>query len=190
MSPISSSRYDKHSTTSSTRGWTAHRIAIAALFTAIAIVVSYLEIPIFPAAPYLKYDPSGVICMIAGFAFGPYLACVISILMWIPHLFGNPIGAIMGMIATLSYTLPASLIYATSQTKGRAILGMSVGGLASVCLSILANLLFTPLYTPIAVSQVVALIIPILLPFNLIKVIINSVICTLIYKRVVNIVAR
>ncbi len=190
MSPVSSSRYDKHSTSTSTRGWTAHRIAIAALFTAIAIVMSYLEIPIFPAAPYLKYDPSGVVCMIAGFAFGPYLAAIISILMWIPHLFGNPIGALMGMIATLSYTLPAALLYKNTQTKKRAIIGMSVGGVISICLSLLANLIFTPLYTPIAVADVIALIIPILLPFNLLKVLINSIICTLIYKRVVNIVAR
>ncbi len=190
MSPQSTSRYDKHSTSTSSRGWTAHRIAIAALFTAIAIVMSYLEIPLFPAAPYLKYDPSGVVCMIAGFAFGPYLAAVISILMWIPHLFGNPIGAIMGMIATLSYTVPAAQIYAGNPTKKRAIIGMSVGGAISITLAILANLIFTPLYTPIAVSEVVALIIPILLPFNLVKVTINSVICTLIYKRVVSIVAR
>ncbi len=190
MSPTSSSRYDKHSTSTSTRGWTAHRIAIAALFTAIAIVMSYIEIPLFPAAPYLKYDPSGVVCMIAGFAFGPYLGAVIGVLMWIPHLFGNPIGALMGIIATLSYIIPAALIYASSPTKKRAIVGMSVGGIVSVSLAILANLLFTPLYTPIAVSDVIALIIPILLPFNLLKVVLNSIICALIYKRVVNIVAR
>ncbi len=190
MSPVSSSRYDKHSTSTSKRGWTAHRIAIAALFTAIAIVMSYLEIPLFPLAPYLKYDPSGVICMIAGFAFGPYMAAVISILMWIPHLFGNPIGAIMGIISTLSYTVPAAIIYKTNPTKKRAIFAMFIGAIFSIALAIVANLLFTPLYTPIAVSEVMALIIPILLPFNLIKVTINSVICTLIYKRVVNIVAR
>ncbi len=190
MSQTPSSRYDRHSTSTSSRGWTAHRIAIAALFAAIAIVLSFLEVPLFPPAPYLKYDPSGIVVMIAGFAFGPYLAAIVSIVMWIPHFFINPIGALMGMIATLSYTVPAAQIYMSKPTKKRAIGGMCVGGALSISLAILANLVFTPLYTPIAVSEVMLLIIPILLPFNLIKVIINSIVCTLIYKRVVNIVAR
>ena len=52
------------------------KIALAGLFTALALIASFIELPIFPAAPWLKYDPSGVVCLIAALAFGPKLGLV------------------------------------------------------------------------------------------------------------------
>ena len=47
------------------------KIALAALFTAASLILSFIQIPIFPAAPWLMYDPSGIVCLIAALAFGP-----------------------------------------------------------------------------------------------------------------------
>ena len=50
--------------------WSTRRIAMYALFVALAMVTSFIEFPITPVT-WLKYDPSGIVCLIAGFAYGP-----------------------------------------------------------------------------------------------------------------------
>ena len=51
--------------------WSTRQLVTMALLCAIAILLSFVEFPIFPAAPYLKYDASFVAVMVAGFAYGP-----------------------------------------------------------------------------------------------------------------------
>ena len=46
-------------------------LAGSAIFAALAYLVSYLEIPIFPAAPFLKLDFSAVFTLLGSFMFGP-----------------------------------------------------------------------------------------------------------------------
>lgn len=85
-----------HSTGAADRGrWSTQRIAMYALFVALAMAVSFIEIPLMPAAPWLKYDPSGIVCILAGFAFGPSGAVIVSVLGFVPHLFVNPLGAVI-----------------------------------------------------------------------------------------------
>ena len=98
-----------HSTGVADHGrWSTRRIAIYALFVALAMAASLIELPIFPAAPWLKYDPSGIVCLIAGFAFGPYAAAIVSILGFLPHVFTSPWGALMGMLVQPSGMVTAS----------------------------------------------------------------------------------
>ncbi len=54
----------------------ARRIAMYALFVALAMVTSFIEFPITPVT-WLKYDPSGIVCLIAGFAYGPAAAAIV-----------------------------------------------------------------------------------------------------------------
>ncbi|BBA48723.1 hypothetical protein BBJK_02553 [Bifidobacterium bifidum LMG 13195] len=53
--------------------WSTRRIAMYALFVALAMATSFISFPILPnpAFSFLKYDPSGIVCLIAGFAYGP-----------------------------------------------------------------------------------------------------------------------
>ena len=50
--------------------WSTRRIAMYALFVALAMATSFISFPILPnpAFSFLKYDPSGIVCLIAGFA--------------------------------------------------------------------------------------------------------------------------
>ena len=41
--------------------WSTRRIAMYALFVALAMVTSFIEFPITPVT-WLKYDPSGIVC--------------------------------------------------------------------------------------------------------------------------------
>ena len=48
------------------------QIATMAMLAAISIVlVSIVHFPLFPAAPFLEYDPADVPILIGTFAFGP-----------------------------------------------------------------------------------------------------------------------
>ena len=180
-----STRRDSHSTTTGQGGWSTRRIAVSALFVAAAMVLSFVEVPIFPAAPYLKYDPSGIIVLVAGFAFGPATGAVVGTLMWLPHFFGNPFGALMGVIANLAMVIPAAAIYRARPTRAGSLMGMGVGLVCFIVACILMNLVITPLYAPgTSVSDVAQLIVPVLLPFNLLKGLINCAITQAVYKTV------
>ena len=55
---------------SSKAAWSTRKLVLLALFTALSLILSFIEAPIFPAAPFLKYDPSAVIAGFAACGFG------------------------------------------------------------------------------------------------------------------------
>ena len=152
----------------------AGTVALTALFTAASFVLSFIQIPIFPAAPWLMYDPSGIVCLIAALAFGPKMGAAVAIISWLPRVFIDPFGAPMGMLSTCAFVVPAALIYRRGRhTRAASIAGMLVGAALSITASVLMNLVVTPLYTAVSVADVVAMIVPILIPFNALKMAIN-----------------
>ncbi len=151
-------------------------IALAALFTAASLILSFIQIPIFPAAPWLMFDPSGIVCLIAALAFGPKLGAAVAIISWLPRVFLDPFGAPMGMLSTCTFIIPAALIYARgSRTRAASIVGMIVGAVASIAATCVANLVVTPLYTAVSMADVAGMILPIILPFNALKMTINII---------------
>lgn len=187
MAASSLSRHDTHSTTDQGSGWSTKRIAVTALFCALAAIATlFLEFPIIPGVQWLQYDPSGIVALIAGFAFGPATGAVVSVLPYLVHLAtaSGIYGTVMAILATLSLVLPASLVYRRNTTLKGAIAGMAVGAVVCLAACILGNLLITPFYAGMPVDAVVALIVPALLPFNLAKIAINCVVTALIYKPV------
>lgn len=183
-------RHDTHSTTGGNGGWSSRRIAITAMFVAIGMALSFAEFAIFPAAPYLKYDPSGIACLVAGFAFGPVTGIIVSALMWLPHAFTNPYGTIMAILVAEAHVIPAALIYRKNQTRTGAIVGLVVGAVVAIGAAIVGNLFITPLYSPVTMADVVGLIVPVLLPFNAMKMALNTVITALVYKSISQIVGQ
>lgn len=166
----SSTRADARTSTVNTK-----KLALAALFTAASLILSFIQIPIFPAAPWLMYDPSGIVCLIAALAFGPKLGAAVAIISWLPRVFLDPFGAPMGMVSTCALIIPAALIYARSRTRAASVAGMVAGAVLSVAVTCALNLVVTPLYTAVTMMDVVTMILPILLPFNALKMTINVV---------------
>lgn len=179
-------RSASHATSLSSGGWSTRRIALLAMLCAAAAICTLvLQFPILPGITFLKYDPSGIIALIAGIAYGPAAGAVVSILPYLVHLATESgiYGTVMAILATLSMVLSASLIihgHATS-VKG-AIPGLVVGGVVSVAACILGNLAVTPLYTGMSIDAVIGLIIPALLPFNGLKVVINGIVTALLLR--------
>ena len=151
------------------------KIALAALFCAASLILSFIQIPIFPAAPWLMYDPSGIVCLIAALAFGPKLGAAVAIISWLPRVFLDPFGAPMGMVSTCMLIIPAALIFAKRRTRLASLVGMVVGAVLSIAVACVLNIFVTPLYTAVTMMDVVAMIMPILIPFNTLKMIINVV---------------
>ncbi len=180
----------RHATGAATGSWTPRNVAVCALFTALALVLSFVELPIFPAAPYLKYDPSGVIGLVAGLAFGPGIGAVVAVLPWVVHLFVEPFGAIMALFCSVATVVPAALIYRAKPFKGGLVLALVVSGALALVAAIIGNLVITPLYSGMPVEGVVAIIVPILIPFNLLKICINAVLAALALLPVSAIVGR
>ena len=141
--------------------WSTRRIAMYALFVALAMATSFISFPILPnpAFSFLKYDPSGIVCL-------------------------------MAVLVALALSVPAALIYRHAHTRKGAVIGLVVGALLALVAAIAGNLVITPIYTGWPVSEVAAIIVPALLPFNLIKFVIHGVVTFLVYKPISNLLNR
>lgn len=183
----SSTRHDAHSTTAQGTSWSTKRIAITALFCAVAAICTlFLEFPILPGVTFLKYDPSAIIALVAGFAFGPATGAIVSTVSYLPHIATQSgiYGMVMAIIATLSLVLPASLVYKRNTTFQGALIGMGVGAVVCVACCIGANVIITPIYMGAPTQTVIDMIVPALLPFNAAKIAINCIVTALVYKPI------
>ncbi|WP_270472665.1 ECF transporter S component [Bifidobacterium pseudocatenulatum] len=170
--------------------WSTKRIAMYALFVALSMAVSFVEFPIVPGVEWLKYDPSGIVSLVAGFAYGPAAAVIVSVLGFLPHLFTNPWGTLMAVLVALALSVPAALIYRRNKTRKGAVIGIIVGAIAALAMAIVGNIIVTPFYAHMTTAQVVALIVPALLPFNALKFTIHGVVTFLIYKPISDLLNR
>ena len=170
--------------------WSTRQLVTMALFCALATVLSFIEFPIFPAAPFLKYDASFVPTMVGGFAYGAGPGIIIGVVTALLHgiISGNLAGAVMNILVVVGYVLPAALIYRKVHRRRGAIIGLVVGSVVSIGMAILGNLVITPLYTGTPLESIIAMILPILLPFNALKALINSLITLLCYKSISNLI--
>ena len=158
--------------------WSTRRIAMYALFVALAMATSFISFPILPnpAFSFLKYDPAA--------------AAIVSVLGFVPHVFMDPWGTLMAVLVALTLSVPAALIYRHVHTRKGAVIGLVVGALLALVAAIAGNLVITPIYTGWPVSEVAAIIVPALLPFNLIKFVIHGVVTFLVYKPISNLLNR
>lgn len=170
--------------------WSTRQLVTMALLCSISILLSFIEFPIFPAAPFLKYDAGFVPIMIGGFAYGPGAGFAIGAVQIIIHgLFMADIpGSLMNLLAMTGFVLPASFIYLRIHTRKGAFIGLIVSSICSIALALAGNLIITPWYMGVDTATVVAMILPILLPFNALKAVINSVLTAIVYKGVSNLI--
>lgn len=172
--------------------WSTKQIATMALLAAISIMLSFIEIPLFPAAPFLKYDPSIMVAAVGGFALGPVAGIIIGVLSAIFHglISGNITGAVMNTLVVIAFVAPSAIIYSKNRTVKGGTIGLIVGACASIVAAIIANLIVTPLYMGVPFNAVVEMIIPILIPFNGLKAIINSALTLVVYKSISKLISK
>lgn len=166
------------------------RVSLCALFCGAALLLSFIEIPLIPAAPFLKYDPSTIMALVAGLAFGPATGAVVAVLPWCVHLFIEPVGAFIALLTALCVTLATAWLYALRRTKVQGVFALIVGAIVQVALALLLNLWLTPLYTGISFEAVCALIVPFLLPFNVVKAALNASVTFIVYKPLSRVIGQ
>lgn len=165
------------------------RLTKMAMLVAISVVlVSFVNFPIFAAAPFLKYDPADIPIIVGTFAFGPLAGLMITTITSIIQgttvsSDGGLYGIIMHIIATGSFVIMAGIIYLKNKTKKGAVIALVAGTFIMVITMIFANMLITPLFTGLPLSAIMKMM-PVIIAFNIIKAGGNSLITFFIYKRI------
>lgn len=166
-----------------------------ALLSAISFVFMFFELPLLPAFPWLKIDPSDIPALIGAFAYGPFYGVAIEGFKNVLGFFlkgtnTGGIGEFANFLIGIAFVVPASYIYAKNRTKKNAALGLIAGVVVMSIAGVLANyFILVPLYKNFLVelketSYVIKYIVYGVIPFNLIKAILVSGITLLIYKKV------
>ena len=161
---------------------------LAMLATISLVFVAIIRVPIFPAAPYLTYDPADIPIFISAFAFGPLAGLSVTAVVAFVQAFmlagDGFIGFLMHFFATGSFVIVAGLIYKNHKTKKSAAIALICGTIVMTATMIGWNLIITPMFLGVPREAVIAMILPILLPFNLLKAGVNSAITFFTYKAI------
>ena len=169
--------------------WSVRELVTLAIFSALGMALSFIQIPIFPPAPYLQYDPSGIVTLTVALMYGPAAGIMVQLVSWIPKLIMSPLGSLLTFVAMIGAVLVVGFIYKKFHNLKGAIVAIVVGSVVFTALAIAMNFVITPIYTPgVTVEAVASMVVPILLPFNIIKCVINGVVTGLLYKPVSNLV--
>ena len=183
------------------------KISIVALFSALSAMFMYFDFPLPIAPTFMKMDLSELPVIIGGFVLGPIECISIAIFkVLIKFVIKGTstmfLGEIANIIGSISYALPASIIYKALKTKERAIVGMIIGIILASIVCTLCNAVFLfPIYINIfhmseeTIIKMCNTIIPFIdsmtkvylfsvLPFNLVKFSISSIITYVFYKNI------
>ena len=165
------------------------RLAKMAMLVAISIVlVAIIHFPIFPAVPFLEYDPADIPILIGTFAFGPFagilLTAVTAVIQGLTVSSASGVyGILMHIIATGVLVLTAGLIYKYNKSRKGAIIGVLCGVAAMTVVMVGANMVITPIFMGVP-RAVVWELMPFIAGFNVIKASINGIVTFLVYKRI------
>ncbi len=160
------------------------RLALMSVLTALGVVLAALiHFPLFPAVPFLEYDPADVPVLLCTFLFGPGwgigITFAVSLFQGLTvSASGGWYGIVMHILATSAYAAVAGIFYHRHRTLKGAVGALLLGMLAMVLVMIPANLLITPLFTGQSVESVLGWI----LLFNALKAGLNGLVTFFIYK--------
>ncbi len=191
----------------------ARYISYVAMFSALAGILMFFEIPLPFAPSFYKLDLSEIPVLISTFLLGPVAGVVTEFLkVVIKLLFKGTTTAFVGDYANFvvgcSMILPASIIYHCHKSKKTALIGMAVGTITLTVFGSLFNAVYllprfaelygTPLDAIIAmgtqvnarITSVSTLVLFAVVPFNLLKGVVVSLITFLLYKRVEKLLFR
>ena len=184
------SSYAQNQNMQNTNRWSTKQLVTMALMCAIAILLSFIEFPIMPAASFLKLDIALVPSAVVGFAYGAGPGVLVGIVSAVAHgaITGNWVGCLMNIIVTCAFIIPASAIYKRNRTFKGAVIGLVVSTVCLVVGAIIANLIVDPLFYGMPFDVVAGLVVPAILPFNIIKGVVVSILTALVYKSISNLV--
>lgn len=184
---------DKKPTKSKKKLATAYITKVAVLSAVATVLYFFARFPIFAVPPFnvLDMDFSDIPALIGGFALGPVASVIIAFIRCAVKLSTSTtafVGELSAFIVSISFTLPATIIYKYKKNIKGALIGLSVGVLSNAIISALSNYfimvpMYASLYSPALMEVRVEFAFMYGLAFNLIKTVVASVITFLLYKR-------
>ena len=185
---------------------TTHNLTVAAMLSAVAFILMFIEFPIPMLIPaFIKMDFSDLPALLGAFALGPVYGVIISFMKNLLHIVikGTStacVGELSNFILGAIFSAVAGYIYKHHKSRKTAIIGAVAGAVAMGVLSVPSNYFVVyPAYVqfyhmpleailgmyqailPSADSLIKCLIL-FTLPFTLVKGLLDAVLCMLIYK--------
>jgi len=182
------------------------KITMIGMFSAVSAILMILEIPVFFAPGFYKFDFSELPALVGAFAFGPVAGVMIEFVkILLKLLFKGTSTAFVGELANFvvgcSLILPASVIYLFRKNKKSAIVACITGTLCMTVVGSAFNAIYLlpkfaqmfgmPLEAIVemgtainpAIKSVSGLVLMAVAPLNLLKGGAVSLITILIYKK-------
>ncbi len=180
------------------------RVAIFGAISAILYCVPILKFPIpfFPS--FLEFHFDEIPAIIAGFAYGPLSAIgvlLVKTIVKLPFTTTLSVGEFSDLLFSLAFILPASIVYKYRRNFKGALLGLGIGLIFQLVISLLGNIyVMVPFYMfmfnmsseqLISICQIANPAIKdvgwsyglfAVLPFNLIKDFVVIIVTILVYK--------
>lgn len=177
------------------------------ILSAIAVIVMLFEIPLFFAPSFYELDLSEIFVLLGGFAMGPLASVLIEFFKILLNLIINGtttvfIGELANFITGCSLVLPATIIYKYNKSIKGALVGLLAGTLSLTVVGSMMNyFVLVPAYSVLynlpleSIIQMGSAVNPLIcdlktliafavVPFNLLKGVVCSIVCMLLYKRV------
>lgn len=193
---------------SETKIATSKRVALIGIFSALAGVLMYFEIPMPFAPSFYGVDLSEVPVMISGFMLGPVAGVVTEFLKIVIKLVIKPtstayIGEFANFIVGCTFVIPATIMYKIKKSKKMATMGMATGTIVMIVAGCFVNAFillpaFARFYGGMPMSALIEMgtkvnsnitnlftfVVLAVAPLNLVKGIAITVVVTLVYKKI------
>ena len=167
--------------------FSAKRLALIAVFTALAYGISFLEFPIFPAVSFLKLDFSFAIMLIASYMLGALSGEVIVVvftLLKLPLSQTGMVGDLANFVMAQFFVVLPSMIY--YYRRKFSVVAFSLVGATTIisALSLVTNrYMLLPMYMSSGAEEFFMQVWYYIVLFNVIKGVSNGIITILLYKR-------
>ena len=180
----------------------ARAVAVSAMLSAIAFVLMFLDFAIpFLIPTFVKMDISELPALLASFSLGPVYGVGVCLVKHLLHLLITTTGGageLCNFLLGVFFVVPAGLIYRKMKSRKGAIIGSLVGAVVMAVLSVPLNYYISyPVYAnfmPIdailnmyreirpSANGLLECLITFNAPFTLLKGLLTSAVCFLIYK--------
>ena len=183
-----------------------HKLTVAAMLSAVAFVLMFLEFPIPALIPsFVKLDVSDLPELLAAFALGPVWGVVVTLLKNLLFLLirgshSAYVGELFNFLMGSVFSFTAGLLYHRSKSRRSALLGAVVGAALMAVVSVPVNYyLVYPAYVVLykmpmdaiigmyqainpAAKNLLGCLVMFNLPFTFFKGMLDVALCFLIYK--------
>lgn len=166
-----------------------NHIVKGAILLSVAFVLTFFEVPVIPAVPWLKLDLSAVPILIGALAFGPLYGIILTFALQLLDLMKSSstggVGQLANFLLISAFVITISFIYKKNKNLKNLIVGMVFGTLALIISAMIANhFILVPLFSPKLVNNAAvyhAYLFKWIPIFNLIKGIAVSFISFVVY---------